>query len=73
MIFQVSARENRESGEIPGRTRHCEREQLPIPLQFNIGGRGNVAMILSQETCLGNFAGHEEGWHSLDEGKIHAY
>jgi len=31
-LFQVPVRENREPGEIPGRTRHCKGELLPKPL-----------------------------------------
>lgn len=38
-VLQVPARENREPGANPGRTRHCDGE--PLPGHSGNGGRGS--------------------------------
>ncbi|SFH32326.1 hypothetical protein SAMN05660649_04747 [Desulfotomaculum arcticum] len=57
-------RENREPGEIPGRTRHCEEEAA----QYATGrwsGKACWSVNLSQETCLQKIGA------AMNDGKVH--
>lgn len=49
---QVPARENRESGLRPERSRHCYRERAAHDATGYPTGRLRQVMIVSQETCL---------------------
>jgi hypothetical protein len=45
--------ENREPGENPGRSRHCDSRALRLKMATGIAGKAwAIAMTQSQETCL---------------------
>ena len=54
IIYKSSIEINREIGENPIRSRHCDKGFVFIPLNIIMFGKGKQTMLFSQETCFYN-------------------